>query len=182
MSDDVVPEVSTTESPAPAADPAVTPPAAAVAQPAPAAIDYSALTVPDAIKEDAFVSAVRGLAEKHQAPLELAQGVLDAIAAEAKASADSWTAQRETWRNEVLADAAIGETGKAHAATFLDTYGDAETRKLLDDTGLGDHPLIVRLFAKAGKDAGPAPIVPSNGAVTADPLRLMYPNSPMLWQ
>ena len=182
MPDDVVTEAPTTEPAAPAVDPAVTPPAAAVAQPAPAAIDYSALNVPEAIKEDGFVTAVRGLAEKHQAPLELAQGVLDAIAAEAKASTDSWTAQREAWRNEVLADAAIGEAGKAHASTFLDTYGDAETRRLLDETGLGDHPLIVRLFAKAGKDAGPAPIVPSNGAVTADPLRLMYPNSPMLWQ
>lgn len=174
------------EAPAPAVtEPAITPPAAAPAEPAPpaVAIDYSALTVPEAIKSDAFVTAVRGLAEQHKAPLELAQGVLDAIAAEAKTSVDGWTAQREAWRAEVKADPAIGDQGMAHVKTWLDTFGTPELREMLEQTGVGDHPLLLRALAKAGKEAGEAPIVPSGGgSPTVDVYRTMYPNSPVLFQ
>lgn len=170
---------------APTPEPVVTPPAAAPAEPAPpaVAIDYSALTVPEALKSEGFVASVRGLAEQHQMPLAAAQGVLDAIAAEAKASADGWAAQREAWAAEAKADPAIGDQGLAHAKTWLDTYGSPELREMLEQTGVGDHPLLLRALVKAGKDAGESPIVPSNGGTaTVDVYRTMYPNSPVLFQ
>lgn len=37
------------------------------------------------------------------------------------------------------------------AGKFMDKYGDKEARQILNDTGLGNHPAIVRLFIKAGK-------------------------------
>lgn len=153
------------------AEVAPTPPAVAPVEAAPpaAAIDYSTLSIPEAIKSEGFVTSVRSLAEQHQMPVAAAQGVLDAIAAEAKASVDGWAAQREAWRTELAADKDVGPQGMAHVKTWLDTYGSAELREMLTETGLGDHPLLVRALVKAGKDAGEAPIVPSNGATPPGP-------------
>lgn len=42
----------------------------------------------------------------------------------------------------------------AIASKFIDKFGNDEVRKVLDDTGLGNHPEIVQLFIKAGKHFG----------------------------
>lgn len=188
MTTEAVPEVPNepaAPTPEPAPAPAVTPPPAAPAEPAPpaVAIDYSTLAGAEGVVSDAFVTAVRGLAETHKIPIEAAQGVLDALAGENKAALDGFAAQREAWKAQVKADPAIGDQGLAHVNTWMDTFGSPELRTMLEQVGIADHPLLVAALVKAGKEAGEAPIVPSGGGAAAvDIYRTMYPNSPVLFQ
>lgn len=41
------------------------------------------------------------------------------------------------------------------AKTFLAEFGTPEMTKLLNDTGMGSHPEVIRLFYRAGKAMGP---------------------------
>jgi hypothetical protein len=171
MTTETAPEVPTepvAPAPAPAPAPVPLPPTDEPAQPAPPAVDYGKLSVPEAAPET-FVASVRGLAEQHKLPLEAAQGVLDALATETKATTDRYAAQIAAWKAEVAADPTIGAQGIAHANTWLDTYGSSELREMLEATGLSDHPLLLKALAKAGKDAGESPMVPSNGGTPTGP-------------
>lgn len=74
---------------------------------------------------------------------------------EAKAQQDAWVAQLATWAEEVRTDKEIGgqkfdENLKA-AQSALARFGSPELKQLLDSTGLGNHPELVRLCAKIGK-------------------------------
>lgn len=74
---------------------------------------------------------------------------------------DSIATERAKWLTEAKADPEIG--GKAFgdnlalAATALDRLGfvkDSPFRKLLDDSGLGNHPEMIRAWSKVGKAIG----------------------------
>lgn len=161
----------------PAATPAApvdSAPSPAVAEPAPVAeaIDYSRLAAGENVSASTF-SALHDLAKQHNVPLDAAQGFLDAVAAENtardKAQTDNFATIKQQWHAELLADPKVGEQGLAHAKTFIDTYGGAELLEELKSVGLDSFPALIRALAKAGKDAGESPIVPSNGAVNAGP-------------
>jgi hypothetical protein len=65
------------------------------------------------------------------------------------------TTAREGWKVEAQKDPEIGgakfEASMAAAAKARDAYASPALTKLLDDSGLADHPEMVRLFAKVGK-------------------------------
>lgn len=69
--------------------------------------------------------------------------------------AESWGSQVEQWAADTKADKEIGGdklTGAVgHAQKALDTFASKEFREFLDTTGLGNHPEMVRAFAKVGK-------------------------------
>jgi hypothetical protein len=182
-------ETPTTEpSPAPAAvEPVVTPPPAVMAEPPPAAVDYTKLAAPDAIKNDlGMVDAIRGIAAKHNVPLEAAQGIVDQLGAQAKAAADEWATIREDWKAQIAADKEIGgpelEANRAIASKVIDAYGTPELREWLNESGIGDHPLLVKLLVKAGKDLAESPMLRAGDVVAVDPLKAMYSNSPQMFQ
>jgi hypothetical protein len=188
MPDETVtePVVQTPPAPAPTPDLGPVPPLAPVPPPAPplAAIDYSQLNVPEMLKDEAIVAKIREQAEQHKAPLELAQTIVDSFAAEmevaTKAAKDAQTAQREAWKAELTADKDFGghklAESTAKAAAALDTYGDAELRKWLNETAVGEHPALFRFLARVGRDASEAPIVPSNAQSPVGDLRTIYPS------
>lgn len=63
--------------------------------------------------------------------------------------------QQKEWAEAIKSDKEIGgaktEETKTVAKSFLARFGSPEVVALLNDTGLGDHPEVVRLLAKAGK-------------------------------
>jgi hypothetical protein len=85
------------------------------------------------------------------------------------AQADNFTALKTEWAKEAKADPEIGgknwpET-EAFAARALDTFGAAsvkdkdgnetnEFRILLNDTGLGNHPVMLKMFRLIGEKVG----------------------------
>ena len=81
---------------------------------------------------------------------------LAGVIAEVRASeAEAFVQQVQEWGKATTADPEIG--GKALQETLqvgrraLATHGTPELRALLDNTGLGNHPEVVRFFARVGK-------------------------------
>ncbi len=59
---------------------------------------------------------------------------------------------RESWRTEVFAKYGNGLPKELeYAQKAIEEFGGAEIRQELDQTGLGDHPMVIGLFAKLGR-------------------------------
>lgn len=170
---------------APEAAPAAPEAAEAAAQPqaeaqaAPAEFD---LALPEGIPVDeAAASSLMALAKEKgfdQATVQQLAG----IAAEMQQRAFEQHAQLTAdWVNQVKADPEIGgdrlPEALGHARRALDEFGTPELRALLDETGLGNHPALVRFVVNAGKKLADDGFVASRTAVVErDPAKLLFPS------
>ncbi|WP_313349084.1 hypothetical protein [Paracoccus sp. (in: a-proteobacteria)] len=72
-------------------------------------------------------------------------------------------AQLETWAGDLRKDAEFGgekyDANVATAVKGLEAVGSPELRQLLDDSGLGSHPDVVRAFWKVGQMVGDTTVV-----------------------
>ena len=79
-------------------------------------------------------------------------------AARESAVAADLVQMNESWRQAVRADPEIGHDALdgtvAAADEALETLGTPELRDFLHETGLGDHPELLRFLARAGKKLG----------------------------
>lgn len=112
---------------------------------------------------DGTLKAFEETARSLDMPNEAAQTVLDkvipAMRAEARASLEAFYrdigGMPETWADQVKADKDIGGTKfddtMAVAAKARDAFGGPELTNLLNKTGLGNHPALIKAFAKAGR-------------------------------
>lgn len=119
---------------------------------APAEIDY-AFETPEGVKFDEarlgeFTTTVKDL----KLPKEAAQKFLDLAVKHEQARADAFAAQVSKWADEVKADKELGSPESLAAAVkAVDTFGTPELKELLNTTGMGNHPEVVKLMAKIGK-------------------------------
>lgn len=100
--------------------------------------------------------------------------------------ADNFDAMKADWAKDAKADKEIGgakfDASLGLAAKALDMLGfpkGSEFRKLLDDTGLGNHPDMIRAFARVGAKVGEdSDFVRSDATPPAkrDPLAEQYPD------
>lgn len=76
----------------------------------------------------------------------------------AEQQAEAWGKQLEAWVGEVKADKDIGGDNlpatMAAAQKVMQQFGTPELKAALEQTGMGNHPELVRLFAKVGKAMG----------------------------
>lgn len=102
-----------------------------------------------------------------------------------KAVIDAVVQQRADWAKSALADAEIGGSPEQHAevkavaAKALDDFGGADFRAFLNETGLGNHPEMIRFIYRAGKAIGEeARVYRADAAapVKRDAAELLYPN------
>ena len=145
---------------------------AAVAPAAPAVPEKYDLKVPDgttlaqeAIDEIAAFAREQGLSnEAAQKQLDREVGIRKSIAAGAESQLASY---RNAWAEATKADPEIGgpklEATTQAALRARDHYATPALRKMLDDTGYGNHPEVVRLFAKIGTALN-EPKIPQPGA------------------
>jgi hypothetical protein len=86
---------------------------------------------------------------------EQAQKLVDIYPQIQAKQVEQWSQQVEKWAEDTKSDKEIGgdkltvNVGLAQKA--LDTFGNKPLRALLDSTGIGNHPEVVRAFAKVGK-------------------------------
>lgn len=75
--------------------------------------------------------------------------------AEAEARADGWNQTQRGWLAEAEADAEYAGDGWKNAVVIanraLDQFGTPELVKALADTGMGNHPELIRLAYRVGK-------------------------------
>jgi hypothetical protein len=113
---------------------------------------------------------LQGVAEyskKHGLSQEAAQGLVDreneAVMSYAKAYEDSVNENIDSWESKTKADKEIGGVHFAenigHAKRALESFGSQELKQALSQTGLGNHPELIRMFSKIGRQMAPDKLV-----------------------
>jgi hypothetical protein len=197
---DAAPATPTAEPVAPAAAPAVVEPNPKVEPAAPAAVvpavepakaEPIEVKLPEGVEADpTLIEALKGAAKDSKG----AQALLDTyVAAQAKAveqQKTAWEQTQKTWVESLKTDKDFGgaqfDANLQTARKAVTRFGSPELKAFLDESGLGNHPEIVRTFARIGK----AIAEDSIAGVTAPPpgqkseedlLRALYPNTPSMF-
>lgn len=112
-----------------------------------------ALIDPKRVDEIAAFAKAQGLSN------EQAQGILErengAVSSFVQNQNETIKAKTESWVSEVKADKELGgdnfpQTVEA-AKRAVDKFATPDFKKHLEETGLGNHPELVRVFARIGK-------------------------------
>lgn len=96
---------------------------------------------------------------------------------------EALTQARQQWAEQAKADKEFGgdklPENLALAKKALDTFGTPELNTLLRDSGLGNHPEIIRAFVKAGKAISQDTIATKDGgsqnATDKSAVDILYP-------
>ena len=112
--------------------------------------------MPDGVELDsAAADEFTAIAKELKLDQAAAQKVADVGAKMAQRQADAHAKLVETWVEQIKTDKDIGgdklNENLAVARKALDTFGTPELRDVLNSTGLGNHPEVIRAFYKAGK-------------------------------
>lgn len=184
----VDPAAAVVDPAAAAVDPAaaVADPAAAVVDPAAAVLDYADFTLPaDFDAAQINLDDIKGFAKDLGLDQDKAQKLVDRVI---KQRTDFETATGNTvaevhakWATQAQEDPEIGgdkfEATLAAARTVIDNpkIVTPEFKTFLDETGLGNHPEAIRVFARlAPHFANDTPVPGGGGAPSADAVKGMY--------
>lgn len=132
--------------------------------------------------DDHVIGQFSEVAKELNLSQEAAQKVLDKIApALAEKQSRMIESVRTEWAESARADKEFGgqklSENLAVAQKALNQFGTPELRALLNESGLGNHPEIIRAFYRAGKAISEDGFVSgSRNAAPADPARRMFPN------
>lgn len=148
---------------------------------------YEDFTVPDGVELDTEVLGdFQALGKELNLPQAEAQKVVDLGTKMAQKWADQQTenilALRTEWADQTKADTEIGgdalPQNLAVAKKAMDTFGSPALRELLDQSGLGNHPEVIRYFVKVGKTISEDTLVSSrqDGPAKAGPAKTLFPN------
>lgn len=106
--------------------------------------------------DDHVIDAFSKVAEELSLPPDQAQKVLDRMAPVIAArQAERLQAARIEWAEAAKTDKEFGGASLAEnlgvAKKALDAFATPELRALLEESGLGNHPEVIRVFYRAGK-------------------------------
>lgn len=128
---------------------------------------------------EAFADFAKGAGLNNEQANALLGKLAPAIAERQQAA---HVAMIDGWINGAQADTEFGgpqlQQNLAVAKKAIDQFGTPELTKLLNETGLGNHPEIVRAFYRAGKAISEDRFVGGGkpGAGSVDPAKRMFPN------
>jgi hypothetical protein len=94
----------------------------------------------------------------------------------------AWNKTMDDWRAESAADKEFGGTKLDESVVLAkkgrDAFGSAEFIQMLDVTGVGNHPEMVRFLVKLGKAISEDVILQGSGAApkSKDASQIMFPN------
>lgn len=147
---------------------------------------YADFTAPDGIELDTVVlEDFKATAKELNLPQEAAQRVVDlGVALIQKATEQNAAAIAEVQQGWIQASKADPEFGGAKlneslglTRKALDKVGSPELVTLLNDSGLGNHPEIIRVLAKVGKLFSEDGLVTGSGDVQPQSAaKRIYPN------
>jgi hypothetical protein len=171
---------------APAAPTAVVPgaaPASTEAPTAPTAPEKYDFASMDGKVNPAVLAKFEGVAREMNMTQAQAAKLLDTVVPEmAAAQTAQQTAAVASWAEAAKADKEFGGDNLAEnlatAKKALDAFGSPELTQMLNATGLGNHPEIIRAFFRAGQKISSGNFVPSGqGATKAkDAGSTLYPS------
>jgi len=148
-----VPDAKGNDAPggAPAGDKSGTEPKAGD-KPAEGEVAYE-FKAPEGVTLDAeSVKEFTAIAKELKLPAKAAQKVVDLAVKREAARTEAWRTQVESWANDVAQDKELSKPEvQADARKAIETFGTPELKTLLNSTGMGNHPELVRLMARIGK-------------------------------
>lgn len=142
--------------------------------------------LPDDVKVDpAGLEAFSAFAKEQGLSQEAAQGLISKLAPAMQArQAEAIQQLRTEWDEASKADKEFGgeklSENMSVAKKAMDAFGTPELRTLLNESGLGNHPEIIRAFFRAGKAISEDKFVPSGVSSqtggSRDAAKSLYPN------
>ena len=151
---------------------------------------YKDFTLPDGVTQDAkLMDGFKSLAKEYNLSQEAAQKFVTLQSESVKSGMETLIKEAEIQKAAMLEkfrQDTIKELGPDYqkelgfAAKALTRFGTPELRKLMDETGFGNHPLMVKAFIAIGKtmmeDTPPGPngTPPANGE--QEQMRRMFPS------
>lgn len=147
-----------------------------------AEIEYK-FDMPEGVKVDqASLDEFTSIAKELKLPADAAKKFVDIAAKREVARAEAFAKQVETWGDEVKADPDLGTPENLGLAKkTIDTFGTPELRDLLNTTGMGNHPEVIRMALKIGKAISEDTFVAGRSGGNAPPrdhASILYGNSP----
>ncbi len=153
------------------------------AKPAGAPEAYTPFTMPEGIEADAdLMTGFAATAKELGLSQEQAQKLVDLQVKSAQGQDTSRresieqaiTKQSEAWVNELKADPELGgekfNATVATAAKAMQSFGTPELRALLNESGLGNNPELVKLFHRIGASISEdSMVLPGNKAASGRP-------------
>lgn len=121
--------------------------------------------------DDTVIGAFSEVAKDLNLPQDQAQKVIDKMAPVIAArQLEQFQAARVDWAEAAKADKEFGGDKLAEnlgmAKKALDTFATPELRALLEESGLGNHPEIIRMFYRTGKAISEDRFVAGQGGKT----------------
>lgn len=134
----------------------------------PAEIVYE-FKAPEGVELDqTSLDEFKTIAKEAKLPAEAAQKLVDLAAKREVARAEAFAKQVQDWADVVSKDPELGKPeNQAIARKAIDTFGTPELRDLLNSTGMGNHPEVVKLAYKIGKAISEDGIVKGRGDAPA---------------
>lgn len=123
------------------------------------------------------------VAKELNLPQDAAQKILDKMApAMARRQAEAIESVKTQWADSARADKEFGgdklPENLSVAKKALETFGTTELRTLLNESGLGNHPEVIRFMVRAGKAISEDGFVQGTRAAQTqgDPAKRLFPN------
>lgn len=112
--------------------------------------------------DTAAVEAFTPVAQELGLNQEQAQKLVDLYATRVQENqteqSEAWARQLDQWVDDLKNDPEIGgrnfDSSLRDAGRAMDKFATPELRSFLDESGLGNHPELVKLMAKIGKEVG----------------------------
>lgn len=141
---------------APAVEPTATTPPADTKPAEPEVPESYDFKMPEGVELDkAAADEFTAIAKELKLDQATAQKVADVGAKMAQRQAEAHAKLVETWVEQVKTDKDIGgdklDENLATARKALEKFGTPELRDVLNSTGLGNHPAVIKAFYNAGK-------------------------------
>lgn len=138
--------------------------------------------MPDGVELDkAAADEFTAIAKELKLDQPTAQKVADVAAKMAQRQTEKHAEAVAQWAQDVKTDKEIGgdnlDQNLATARKAMDSFGTPALKDLLNSTGLGNHPEVIRAFFKAGKAISEDGFVPGGKAVTeTDTAKKLFPS------
>jgi hypothetical protein len=119
---------------------------------APADVEY-VFEAPEGVTlDEGDLGEFKTIAKELKLPQDAASKLVGIVAKREAARAEAFSKQVEDWGAAVSADKELGTAENLAAArNVIDTFGSPELKSLLNSSGFGNHPEVVRLALKVSK-------------------------------
>ena len=145
--------------------------------------EYGTFELPDNFDmNEETLGEYHTFAKENNLTQEQAQRGVDMVAQMKQAEMTQWVEQQKSWVDDAKKDAEFGgdkfEQNIAVAVKARDSFGTSEFNEMLDTSGLGNHPEMIRFLNRVGKAISEDSVVVGGTSTTGNQTResVLYPS------